>query len=64
MKTKHICIWFACWKHGWILLRLGVQVSIGYDIIENGKGVPGNSKNPNMGNLGGREIQCTYAVVG
>jgi hypothetical protein len=36
----------------WILLRLGVPVSIEYDIIENGNGVTGNSKNPNMGNFG------------
>jgi hypothetical protein len=48
MKTKQICICFACCKHGWILLRLGVQVSIGYGIIENGNGVTGNLKNPNM----------------
>jgi hypothetical protein len=26
MKTKQICIWSAFWKHGYILLKLGVQV--------------------------------------
>jgi hypothetical protein len=29
MKTKQVCIWSAFWKHGWILLKPGVQVSIG-----------------------------------
>jgi hypothetical protein len=30
MKTKQIYmkIWSAFWKHGWILLKLGMQVSI------------------------------------
>jgi hypothetical protein len=32
------------WKHGWILLKVGVQVSIGYGIIENENRVTGNSK--------------------
>jgi hypothetical protein len=35
MKMKLVCIWSAFWKHGWILLKLGVQVSIEYGIIEN-----------------------------
>jgi hypothetical protein len=29
MKTKQVCIWSTFWKHGWILLKPGVQVSIG-----------------------------------
>jgi hypothetical protein len=29
-------------KHGQILLKFGIQVSIGYDIIENGNRVTGN----------------------
>jgi hypothetical protein len=56
MKKMTIYIWFACWKHGWILLRLGVQVSIGYNIIENENGVTGYSKNPNMVIFGDRGI--------
>ena len=35
MKTKQVCICSAFWKHGWILLKFGMQVSIGYGIIEN-----------------------------
>jgi hypothetical protein len=35
MKTKQICIWSAFWKHGWILLKFGVQVSIEKGMIEN-----------------------------
>ncbi len=38
------------------------RLVIGYDIIENGNGVSGNSKNPNMGNFGRQGD--TYAVVG
>jgi hypothetical protein len=34
MKTKQVCIWSALWKHGWILLKLGMQVSI-EGMIEN-----------------------------
>jgi hypothetical protein len=37
MKTKQICIWSAFWKHEWILLKLGVQVSIEKGMIENKK---------------------------
>jgi hypothetical protein len=29
MKMKPVCIWSEFWKHGWILLKPGVQVSIG-----------------------------------
>jgi hypothetical protein len=43
-----------------------VQVSIGYDIvvpvIDNGNGITGNSKNPNMG-IFERQGE-TYAVIG
>jgi hypothetical protein len=46
MKTKKICIWFACCKHGWFLLKLGMQVSIRYDKIDNENRVTGKSKNP------------------
>jgi hypothetical protein len=38
-----------------------MQISIGYGIIENGNGVTGNSKNPNMQNFGRQGD--TYAVV-
>jgi hypothetical protein len=38
MKTKQVCIW--------ILLKPGVQVSIGHCIIENEKKVTGRSKIP------------------
>jgi hypothetical protein len=50
MKTKPVCIWSAFWKHGWILLKPGVQDSIGHCIIEIEIRVTGRSK--------------TYAVVG
>jgi hypothetical protein len=35
MKMKQVCILSSFWKHGWILLKLGMQVSIGYVIMEN-----------------------------
>ncbi len=44
MKTKQVYIWSAFWKHGWILLKPGVQVSIGYCIIENENRVTEKSK--------------------
>jgi hypothetical protein len=28
MKTKQICTWSDFWKHGWILLKLGIQFII------------------------------------
>lgn len=39
-----------------------MQVSIGYDIIENGNRVTGNSKNANMWHFGRQGD--TYVVVG
>jgi hypothetical protein len=33
MKTKQV--WSAFWKHGWILLKLGMQVSLEKGMIEN-----------------------------
>jgi hypothetical protein len=65
MKTKHVCIWSAFWKHGWILLKPGVQISIGHCIIENENKVTGRSKstkNAKMGIFG--QQGDTYAVVG
>ncbi len=52
------------WKHGWILLKVGVQVStcIGYGIIENENRVTGKSKMQKMGMFG--QQGDTYAVVG
>jgi hypothetical protein len=44
MKTKQVCIWSAFWKHGWILLKPGVQVSIWHCIIENENRINGRSK--------------------
>ena len=35
MKTMHICIGSGCYKHGRILLKFGMQVSIWHGIIEN-----------------------------
>jgi hypothetical protein len=35
MKTKQIRIWTAFWKHGYILLKLGVHDSIEKGMIEN-----------------------------
>jgi hypothetical protein len=46
MKTNQVCIWSAFWKHGWILLKPGVQASIGHCIIENENRVTGISKIP------------------
>ncbi len=43
MKTKQVCIWSAFWKLGWILLKPGVQVSIGHCIIDNENRVTGKS---------------------
>jgi hypothetical protein len=46
MKTKQVCIWSAFWKHGWILLKLGVQVSIEKEgMIENKSRVKNPPKN-------------------
>ncbi len=45
-KTKQVCIWSPLWKHGWILLKPGVQISIGHCIIENNIKVTGRSKIP------------------
>jgi hypothetical protein len=45
MKTKQICIWSAFWKHGWILLKLGVHVSIEKGMIENENSVKNPPKN-------------------
>jgi hypothetical protein len=59
MKTKQVCIWSAFWKHRWILLKPGMQVSIGYGIIENKNRVTGKSKipqNAKCGLLGDRGI--------
>jgi hypothetical protein len=36
----------ALWNHEWILLKPGVQVNIGYGIIENENRVTGKSKIP------------------
>jgi hypothetical protein len=45
------------WKQGWILLKLGVQVGIGYSIIVNENKVTGKSKIPQKwGFLGDRGI--------
>jgi hypothetical protein len=41
LQTKQVCIWSAFSKHGWILLKPGVQVSIGHCIIENEKRITG-----------------------
>ncbi len=46
MKTKLVCIWPAFWKHGWIILKPGVQLSIGHCIIEKENKVTGRSKIP------------------
>jgi hypothetical protein len=46
MKTKQVCVWSAFWKHGWILFKPGVQVSIGHCIIENENRVTGRLKIP------------------
>jgi hypothetical protein len=35
MKMKQIFILSAFWKHGRIILKFGMQVSIGYGIIKN-----------------------------
>ncbi len=43
-NKNYICIWSAFWKHGWILLKLGMQVSIEKGMIENKKMVK-KSKN-------------------
>jgi hypothetical protein len=45
-----------------MLLKFGMQVSIGYGITENENRVIGKLKNPNMGNFGRQGD--TYAVVG
>jgi hypothetical protein len=34
-EHENICICSGFCKQGWILLKFGMQVSIGYDIIEN-----------------------------
>jgi hypothetical protein len=44
IKTKQS--WSACWKHGWIILKPGVQVSIGYCIMENANRVTVRSQIP------------------
>ncbi len=46
MKPKQDCIWSALWKHGWILLKLGMHVRIVCGIIETEIRVTGKSKNP------------------
>jgi hypothetical protein len=43
---KQICIWSVFYKHGWIIAKLGMQVSMGYDIIENENKVTEKSKIP------------------
>ncbi len=53
MKTKQVCIWSAFWKHGWILLKPGVPVSVGHCIIENENKVTGRSKIPQEWATGG-----------
>jgi hypothetical protein len=65
MKTKQACIWSAFWKHGWILLKPGVQVSIGHCIIENENGSLEDQKSPMNAKIGifGRQGD-TYVVVG
>jgi hypothetical protein len=48
MKTKHVCIWSAFWKYGWILLKLGMQVSMEKGMIKNEnrvKKIPQKKKN-------------------
>jgi hypothetical protein len=35
MKTMYICICSGFYKHVWIILKFGMQVCIGYVIIEN-----------------------------
>jgi hypothetical protein len=63
MKTMYICICSGFYKHGWILLKPGVQVSIGHYIIDNENRVTGRSpKNAKMGIFGQQED--TYVVVG
>jgi hypothetical protein len=46
MKMNQVYIWSAFWKHGWIIWKPGVQVSIGHCIIENENKVTGRSKIP------------------
>jgi hypothetical protein len=60
MKMKQVYIWSAFWKHGWILLKPGVQVSIGHGIIENKNRVTGRSKIPQECKNG--DFWATYAV--
>jgi hypothetical protein len=65
MTTKQVCIWSAFWKHGWILLKRGMQVSIGHCIIENENRVIGRSKIPQECKNGGFGRQGdTYVFVG
>ena len=65
MKTKQTCIWSAFWKHGWILLKPGVQVSIEHCTEENEKGsldAQNSSHNVNMGIFGRQGDR--YVVIG
>ncbi len=58
MNTMHICICCGFCKHGWILLKLGMQVSIGHGEIGNENGVNGElKKNHNLFFLG-EKILC------
>jgi hypothetical protein len=45
MKTMYICICFGFCKHGWILFIFGMQVSIGFGIIDNENRVTPPKKN-------------------
>jgi hypothetical protein len=54
---KYLYLLYRFYKHGWILLKPGVQVSIGHCIIENENRVTGISKIPQeWGFLGDRGI--------
>ncbi len=46
MKMIHICICSRFYKHGCILLKFGMQVTIGYGKLENEYRVIGKSKIP------------------